>query len=534
MVELLLQAGATDDVTDENGWTALHHSASSEHASACVALLKAGAKIEARDKDGRTALHLSVLNGSSYTCEVLLQAGADFTVKDSFGASALDYATSNQDRDKAQLIRREMTIASGLKVKGLGTAVVAGLVQFFDFLSDIVVVAFWMGPRQSEMNERGLWWLGAAAIVFMLLSVLAGMALMTYAFTVGGGGERYSVPLRICLTVLLPLANLHVLFLGLDRQEGRGRQEFSFFMAKALETIMEAVPLSVLMVVDLVEAFASAGDGRPVEINLITASSLGLSVLSMAFGIGANAINRHRIKGGWMVSETFVLMLLDVVWFLAAVGICLASADLGVWHFAAPALALGLQCVGMAWRLYGGIKPFLLESVCGLKQGIRSGLDVELEVLILNCPRDLCTMMTYGCQAMALLILNLIFYCSTMLFVVGTVACMTVLGFPFATFDASYSTDYQQMYSPLFVVLRRISLFALSILGTVYLDSGSQWLILAILVFLVTALLHTLLSFRFYHNIGRIKFDIGEPLDSLAHMAKRRRGWGSSSDWRHW
>ena len=98
-VDVLLRGGASPDVADANGRTAVHHAAltncgggprqSSRGAGVdVIARLTmnggggGGAKVDARDDAGSTALHGASSRGHLAAAESLLAAGADPTAKD--------------------------------------------------------------------------------------------------------------------------------------------------------------------------------------------------------------------------------------------------------------------------------------------------------------------------------------------------------------------------------------------------------------------------------------------------------------------
>ena len=91
-----LQAGASTNVRDENGWTPLHEAARWGTAEAVTTLLEAGADPNARSELGSTPLSLAGLGGSAGAVTALLEAGADPNVRDADGKLPFDYAGDNE------------------------------------------------------------------------------------------------------------------------------------------------------------------------------------------------------------------------------------------------------------------------------------------------------------------------------------------------------------------------------------------------------------------------------------------------------
>ena len=76
VVELLVEAGANVDETDDWGFTPLHWAAGRGHSGICQLLLDAGADIEADSHYG-SPLSYAAVRGQARAAEVLLAAGAD-------------------------------------------------------------------------------------------------------------------------------------------------------------------------------------------------------------------------------------------------------------------------------------------------------------------------------------------------------------------------------------------------------------------------------------------------------------------------
>lgn len=81
MVQLLLQAGATVDLRDYSGSTALMWAAGWGHADIVQQLLEAGADVDAADENYETALMWAVGVGYAEVVQTLIDAGADVDAK---------------------------------------------------------------------------------------------------------------------------------------------------------------------------------------------------------------------------------------------------------------------------------------------------------------------------------------------------------------------------------------------------------------------------------------------------------------------
>ena len=76
-VRRLLKQGVPVNVSQPDGFTALHWAAQRDNADMAAALIRAGEKVSAADNYGVTPLSLACTNGSSPMVDILLKAGAD-------------------------------------------------------------------------------------------------------------------------------------------------------------------------------------------------------------------------------------------------------------------------------------------------------------------------------------------------------------------------------------------------------------------------------------------------------------------------
>ncbi|XP_034031623.1 cortactin-binding protein 2 [Thalassophryne amazonica] len=103
-VKLLLSAGLSSDVLDENGFTPLHFAAAHGHSSCVEALLSAGAAVDATAAGGHTALFLASEAGRLDCVRTLLNTGADRTRTAADGCTALHAAVRSGHMDTLCLL----------------------------------------------------------------------------------------------------------------------------------------------------------------------------------------------------------------------------------------------------------------------------------------------------------------------------------------------------------------------------------------------------------------------------------------------
>ncbi|CAB4060249.1 Transient receptor potential channel pyrexia [Lepeophtheirus salmonis] len=94
----LIEGGASVDIRNGRGQSALHLAALSQSPETVEILLKSGANPNCGDFDRRTPLHSAIVKGSrSYDCvRLLLDTGADVNHKDRFGYAPLHIAALNE------------------------------------------------------------------------------------------------------------------------------------------------------------------------------------------------------------------------------------------------------------------------------------------------------------------------------------------------------------------------------------------------------------------------------------------------------
>jgi hypothetical protein len=121
--------------------------------------------------------------------------------------------------------------------KGLLSIVAAGGIQFFDYLSDVVVIYSWW--------SRGSYYMGyyVVGIGMMGVSYLFQVFLMFRTVQHGAGYEGVSLIRKAFMVLVLPALNLHLLAYGLLP----GHDHKLFYHMKAIETLMESVRSLLLL-----------------------------------------------------------------------------------------------------------------------------------------------------------------------------------------------------------------------------------------------------------------------------------------------
>jgi ankyrin repeat protein len=130
-VRLLADNGADINIRDNSGRTALEYAREYPDGLAAKTLIERGAKVDiftaaalglveearsllkqnpalanANDRDGWTPLHHAATTGRCETAELLIGAGAKVNAKTRFGGTALDCATAEKKTEMADLLRK--------------------------------------------------------------------------------------------------------------------------------------------------------------------------------------------------------------------------------------------------------------------------------------------------------------------------------------------------------------------------------------------------------------------------------------------
>jgi len=105
-----------------HGSTLLHVAARRNLAGLCRWLLDHGADVNRTDRLGRTALHHAVRDGAADAARLLIARGADLDAKDWQRRTPLDLAESDDGEALARVIREEISLRHGQRVKAVRQA----------------------------------------------------------------------------------------------------------------------------------------------------------------------------------------------------------------------------------------------------------------------------------------------------------------------------------------------------------------------------------------------------------------------------
>ena len=195
------------------------------------------------------------------------------------------------------------------------------LIQLTDFASDVMVIV-----QLATMD--------GAAVDWIVCALAVGISMPTAWLNFWLAHTRHCILNRrnTLLGCLLACGNLHVLYVGTRYisalYEGRPIEDAKklyglFVTLKVFETGIESVVLGIVTAGAFVRTLVFGGDGLA-----LFASSLALSLLSMAYGFFGNAAKDYKEKVAHRRPAVFVCILVHVCWGLTAFG-ALAAATAG-------------------------------------------------------------------------------------------------------------------------------------------------------------------------------------------------------------
>lgn len=109
IVQALISAGVTVDVTDSIGQTSLHRATRRESESLIQMLLRNGAEVDRKDDEGRTPWSANVKHCNKSILSVLIEAGADPCIKGHDGISELYEAAAKGEVEYVKKLLRSGT-----------------------------------------------------------------------------------------------------------------------------------------------------------------------------------------------------------------------------------------------------------------------------------------------------------------------------------------------------------------------------------------------------------------------------------------
>ena len=95
-VKEFLDAGVPVNLTDEEGWSLLHHAAACDQVEVIRLLQENGCYIDAVDSNGRTALHYAAANGFVESARALIEMGSDVNALDNEHTTPLQWAVMSE------------------------------------------------------------------------------------------------------------------------------------------------------------------------------------------------------------------------------------------------------------------------------------------------------------------------------------------------------------------------------------------------------------------------------------------------------
>jgi len=183
----------------------------------------------------------------------------------------------------------------------LSHVIPVALVQFTDYMSDIFVVVELYKQRNSGLDDG----LKTLALIAICISIALAWGLLILT-------PGYDTKDKLIMFFLAPL-NLHILYLGVimvgqERYLGGEKENFTNF--KAFESMVESSIMSLI-------TFAILAEGSFGEVKTLYISSLGLSVVSMAYAFSS----KYLVSGTFDAPlQSFFCTLVHVCWEVMVLG----------------------------------------------------------------------------------------------------------------------------------------------------------------------------------------------------------------------
>ena len=100
-IDRLLRDGMPVDVSDENGWTALHHASMLNETDVIKHLLHEGANMNRQNRYTKyTPLHLAALDNMTEAVRILIENGADVNLMNYVNQTPLDLARKGSEVER--------------------------------------------------------------------------------------------------------------------------------------------------------------------------------------------------------------------------------------------------------------------------------------------------------------------------------------------------------------------------------------------------------------------------------------------------
>ncbi|CAM9484413.1 unnamed protein product [Discosporangium mesarthrocarpum] len=165
VVNILLKGGASVDLKDKKGRTALMFAAELGHPEVTGWLIEAGAELEAADQNGTRPLMYACKGAHVEVARVLLGAGADPTSANTKGSNALHFAASGGSLPIIRLLLEKGCDVDSANLDGdtsLGLAISAGKVGAVGYLVERADASLDITDKEGRSS------LDLAAIMFSL------------------------------------------------------------------------------------------------------------------------------------------------------------------------------------------------------------------------------------------------------------------------------------------------------------------------------------------------------------------------------
>ena len=154
IVKVFIDAGASVNGQNSNGYTPLMNAVSEGHYKVVMALLLAGAKKEMKEKGGYTALMLAGYHGYLDSVKALVEKGAKINVKNKVGETALMKAVEENRVDVVKFLLKKGAKIDATNRNGDTALDIANIKNYTDLKAILVEADKKQRPKQSEEGKQ--------------------------------------------------------------------------------------------------------------------------------------------------------------------------------------------------------------------------------------------------------------------------------------------------------------------------------------------------------------------------------------------